>query len=186
MTQTETLKEIRNDAPSRLGPDFLAAAERSVRERRESGIVERFAKIGEIAPAIEALNAKGESIRLTDLIAKGPAVISFYRGGWCHYCCAEQVALQDILPSLRKKGADLVSITPQISSRIESNLKRYNLSFEILNDPGNRIAQSFEDTWALPVPANCIVGTDQAIIYAAGDPDYTTRPDPLEILEFLP
>ena len=42
MTLTETLKEIRNDAPSRLGPDFLAAAERSVRELRESGIVERF------------------------------------------------------------------------------------------------------------------------------------------------
>ena len=82
MTLTETLKEIRNDAPSRLGPDFLAAAERSVRELRESGIVESFAKIGEIAPAFEALNAKGESIRLTDLIAKGPVVISFYRGGW--------------------------------------------------------------------------------------------------------
>lgn len=82
MTLTETLKEIRNDAPSRLGPDFLAAAERSVRELRESGIVERLAKIGELAPAFEALNARGESIRLTDLIAKGPVVISFYRGGW--------------------------------------------------------------------------------------------------------
>ena len=82
MTLAETLKEIRNDAPSRLGPDFLAAAERSVRELRESGIVERLAKIGELAPAFEALNARGESIRLTDLIAKGPVVISFYRGGW--------------------------------------------------------------------------------------------------------
>tara|TARA_B100000676_G_scaffold121209_1_gene120857 strand:- start:4889 stop:5137 length:249 start_codon:yes stop_codon:yes gene_type:complete len=82
MTLAETLKEIRNDAPSRLGPDFLAAAERSVRELRESGIVERFAKIGELVPAFEALNARGESIRLTDLIAKGPVVISFYRGGW--------------------------------------------------------------------------------------------------------
>tara|TARA_B100000686_G_scaffold22615_1_gene20612 strand:+ start:33176 stop:33424 length:249 start_codon:yes stop_codon:yes gene_type:complete len=82
MTLAETLKEIRNDAPSRLGPDFLAAAERSVRELRESGIVERLAKIGELAPAFEALNARGESIRLTDLTAKGPVVISFYRGGW--------------------------------------------------------------------------------------------------------
>ena len=43
-----------------------------------------------------------------------------------------------------------------------------------------------DDTWSLPVPANFIVGTDQAIIYASGDPDYTTRPYPLEILEFLP
>ena len=105
-----------------------------------------------------------------------------------------------------------MSITPQISSRIESNLKRYNLGFEILSDPGNRIAQSFgvafemphylrefyrgkgidlarwngDDTWSLPVPANFIIGTDQTISYASGDPDYTTRPDPLEIFESLP
>jgi len=43
-----------------------------------------------------------------------------------------------------------------------------------------------DDTWFLPVPANFIVGPDQTIIYASGDPDYTTRPDPLEIFEALP
>ncbi len=42
------------------------------------------------------------------------------------------------------------------------------------------------DSWFLPVPGNFIIGSDQIIIYAKGDPDYTTRPDPRELLEYLP
>lgn len=121
------------------------------------------------------------------------------------------MALQEILPDLENKGATLVSITPQISARIESNLRRYDLSFEILTDPGNNIAQSFgivfempeylrsfyrekgidllswngDDSWTLPIPANFVVSSDRRILYASGDPDYTTRPDPSELVQVL-
>jgi peroxiredoxin len=85
------------------------------------------------------------------------------------------------------------------------------LSFEILTDPRNNIAKNYgiafempeylksfyrekgidllawngDDSWTLPVPANFIVGSDRVILYASGDPDYTTRPDPNELLETL-
>tara|TARA_B100001245_G_C22526366_1_gene264963 strand:- start:127 stop:375 length:249 start_codon:yes stop_codon:yes gene_type:complete len=82
MVLEDTLKEIKSNALSRLGPDFLAAAERSIEELRKSGVVEKFAKVGQMAPAFEASNAKGNSICLTSLIDRGPVVISFYRGRW--------------------------------------------------------------------------------------------------------
>jgi len=82
MTLAATLKEIKDKAPLRLGPDFLAAVERSVEELREFGIVERISKVGEIAPDFQALNFQGDSINLTDLLNQGPVIISFYRGGW--------------------------------------------------------------------------------------------------------
>ena len=112
---------------------------------------------------------------------------------------------------MRKKGATLLSITPQVASRIEANLKRYNLTFEILHDSGNRIARDFgvafempeylrvfyrdkgidlvswngDDSWTLPIPANFIIDSNQKIVYASGDPDYTTRPEPQDLLEVL-
>ena len=82
MVLEDTLKEIKSNALSRLGPDFLAATERSIEELRKSGVVEKFAKVGQIAPDFEASNSKGNSIRLTSLIDRGPVVISFYRGRW--------------------------------------------------------------------------------------------------------
>ncbi len=82
VTLAETLREIKSKALVRLGPDFLAATERSVRDLRQSGILERFAKVGEIAPDFAGLNVRGQTIRLTDVTAQGPVILSFYRGGW--------------------------------------------------------------------------------------------------------
>jgi peroxiredoxin len=42
-----------------------------------------------------------------------------------------------------------------------------------------------DNSWTLPVPANFVIDSNQQILYASGDPDYTTRPDPSELLEAL-
>lgn len=82
MVLEDTLKEIKSNALSRLGPDFLAAAEKSIEELRRSDIVERFVKVGEMAPDFQASNPKGDLISLTSLVGQGPVIISFYRGRW--------------------------------------------------------------------------------------------------------
>ena len=42
--------------------------------------------------------------------ARGPLVVSFYRGVWCPYCNLELQALQDALPEITERGASLVAI----------------------------------------------------------------------------
>ena len=41
---------------------------------------------GDQAKSFQLPNAKGGKAALADLLAQGPVVISFYRGGWCPYC----------------------------------------------------------------------------------------------------
>ena len=82
MVLKDTLKEIKNNALSRLGPDFLAAAEKSIEELRRSDIVERFVKVGDVAPDFQASNPKGDLVSSSRLLDQGPVVISFYRGRW--------------------------------------------------------------------------------------------------------
>ena len=62
--------------------EWLAIMDAGLEELRHSGIVERCRKVGEPAPAFALPNGTGELIRSTDLLAKGPLVVSFYRGGW--------------------------------------------------------------------------------------------------------
>ena len=85
------------------------------------------------------------------------------------------------------------------------------MTFEILSDPGNKVAQRYgltfnlpedlkevyvkfnidlakyngDDSWTLPLPARLIIDGDGIIRYAAINADYTFRPEPEETMAAL-
>ena len=82
MTLQEQLDAMREASKARIPPETRAIMQRSVDELRASGIMNRVARVGQTAPGFTLPNASGQSIRLTDLVARGPVVLSFYRGRW--------------------------------------------------------------------------------------------------------
>jgi AhpC/TSA family len=55
---------------------------RATEDLRRSGLAERALKTGERAPAFTLKNQDGNSISSAELLAKGPLVITFFRGHW--------------------------------------------------------------------------------------------------------
>jgi hypothetical protein len=55
---------------------------RATEELRQSGLAERALKNGDRAPAFILNNQDGNSISSAELLAKGPLVITFFRGHW--------------------------------------------------------------------------------------------------------
>lgn len=47
-----------------------------------SGIAEGALKAGDKAPPFSLPNARATTVSSVDLLARGPIVLSFYRGGW--------------------------------------------------------------------------------------------------------
>ena len=82
MALQDTLDRIREGAKSRIPPEVRAVMERSTDDLRHSGIMDRVAKIGQLAPDFTLPNTAGVPVRLADLCARGPVVLSFYRGHW--------------------------------------------------------------------------------------------------------
>jgi hypothetical protein len=82
MRLQERLDAIREASKARLPAETRAVMERSVDELRRSGIMERIARVGQKAPDFTLPNATGQPVRLADLVARGPVVLSFYRGRW--------------------------------------------------------------------------------------------------------
>jgi len=78
----EKLDSIREAARTRIPPETRAVMERSVEELRASGIVQRVVRVGQPAPEFTLPNAAGTPVSLADLRARGPVVLSFYRGRW--------------------------------------------------------------------------------------------------------
>jgi hypothetical protein len=82
MALQEKLDAMREMAKTRVPPEARAVMERSVTDLRASGIMSRVAKVGQPAPDFTLPNAGGQPVGLKALVARGPVVLSFYRGRW--------------------------------------------------------------------------------------------------------
>jgi hypothetical protein len=82
MALQEKLDAMREMSKTRVPPEARAVMERSVADLRASGIMSRIARVGQPAPDFSLPNATGRSVGLADLRARGPVVLSFYRGRW--------------------------------------------------------------------------------------------------------
>ncbi|SFQ66949.1 Peroxiredoxin [Variovorax sp. OK605] len=169
-------------------------------------------KAGDTAPAFTLQDADGAAHSSTGLLARGPLVLTFCRGVWCPYCNMDLQALQEALPAVRERGAELVAVSPQTASNSRKSARDNKLAFPILSDPGNEVAAAFglrfrlpdylielyrdafkndltvvngDPGWTLPMPARYVIAPDGTIAYAEVNPDYTNRPDPSELLPVL-
>ena len=82
MTLQARLDAMREASKARIPGEAQVVMQRSLDELRASGIMERIARVGQEAPDFTLPNASGQSVRLVDLVARGPVVLSFYRGRW--------------------------------------------------------------------------------------------------------
>ena len=82
MALQEKLDTMREMSKTRVPSEARAVMERSVADLRASGIMSRVAQVGQAAPDFTLPNAGGEPVGLKELVARGPVVLSFYRGRW--------------------------------------------------------------------------------------------------------
>jgi hypothetical protein len=82
MALQERLDALRATSKTRIPPEAQAVMQRSIADLRASGIMSRIARVGQRAPEFMLPNANGRDLRLADLVARGPVVLSFYRGRW--------------------------------------------------------------------------------------------------------
>ena len=188
-----------------------ALYEAKVEELRASFALERAVGLGDQAPDFRLPDAKGAAVSLHDLLQSGPAVVTFYRGGWCPYCNIQLRAYQAILPEITELGARLVAISPQLPDGSLSTAEANALTFDVLSDLGNDVARRFglvwslaeelraalrsnnkalpgingDDSWELPVPATYVIARDGRVALAAVEVDYRRRLEPDAILAAL-
>lgn len=68
------------DASRKRPPEVKAIIRRGIDYTRESGAA--GLRIGERAPDFALPNQRGETVRLSERLSRGPVVLNFYRGVW--------------------------------------------------------------------------------------------------------
>ena len=62
--------------------DIIAALVTTTERQVKSGIAVKAKHEGDGAPNFSLRNVRGDTVELTKLLERGPAVVTFYRGGW--------------------------------------------------------------------------------------------------------
>jgi peroxiredoxin len=183
----------------------------AVAELKARNLAAKILPVGATIPYIELQDHDGRMVRSSDLLAKGRLVLCFIRGRWCPFCVGQMEAMNLILPQIEQCGATLVAISPQTVKQSFFMHDQHRLRFPLLSDAGNKVARQFgltycvppeqgaiyrrafvnlpftngDESWELPIPATYVINRDGIVLYASADEDYTERPEPIAILEFV-
>ena len=119
--------------------------------------------------------------------------------------------MQEIVADVESRGAHLVVISPQLEKYSRQVVKKHRLTFGVLSDRGNAVASQFgltstlpdklkelhnkwgmnlerfngDPSWTLPLPGRIIMDGHGMIIHVDVHPDYTKRPEPVDIVNLL-
>jgi peroxiredoxin len=197
--------------PGMLSEQDLAVMQRSTDELAEQ-MPDPGLKVGERAPDFTLPNAFGKPVSLSAQLARGPVVLSFYRGAWCPYCNLELKALHGALPHFERLGATLIAVTPQQPDKSLEQVKKDNYPFEILSDLDSTVMRDYRlyftvpdelsnlyrdrfgldlavyngpGRYELPVPGTFVIDTSGIVRAAFADTDYKRRMEPADIIAAL-
>ena len=157
--------------------------------------------VGEAVPSFLLPDVDGHLTTLDEVLADGPAVISFNRGHWCSFCRIELTTLAAAQPRIAELGSRIVSIMPDREAFIRRLPARILERVRILLDMDNSYAMSLglaiwvgealtalmrerrlcldefqgNATWMLPLPATFVVARDGIVHARFVDPDFRSR-----------
>ena len=156
---------------------------------------------GNPVPEATVRTLEGEALGLREALGGQPAVLVFYRGGWCPYCNTQLSGLRLIRGDLDALGFRLIAISPDSPEHLKKTLEDQTLDYTLLSDSGAEAMRGFgigyevdaatrekltrygidlnarsgEAHHVLPVPGVFVVDGEGVVQFAYVHPDYTVR-----------
>lgn len=211
-TIAQQSNDVKAGAASRLPSEVVAVFASDQEALAAGGIPSGAIAVGDKLEGFTLPDATGQLRTLDELTADGPAVIVFYRGGWCPYCnLTLRTYERELLPALSAYSARLVAISPEAPDASLSTQEKAELTFMVLSDTAARLADALGITFdpseeglaaqqtlgvdirttradggtRLPMPTVLIVDPEHIVRFVDIHPDYTGRTEVSEILAAL-
>ena len=166
-------------------------------------------ELDEVAPEFALPDASGRIVRLSERLAHGPVVVTFFRGAWCAACNLQVAALLRAMPEIRAAGASLIGVHPDsqtfateqghddfplLSDADQSVIRSYRLQFTVpaavrriyLGEFDIDISSRNSDgSWNLPVPGTFVLDPAGRVRRRHVTADFTRRMEPEDVVAAL-
>lgn len=157
--------------------------------------------LGSKLPDVPLRTVDGAETTLARQVAGKPAILVFYRGGWCPYCNLQLSELRLIEDQAKALGYQMIAISPDRPEELSKTLDKNDLTYALLSDSKAEALKAFgigfrlddvtflkykaygidlesasgETSRALPVPTVYIVDGKGVLQFGYSHPDYTIR-----------
>src|SRR4051812_46504277 len=124
-------------------------------------------KAGDIVEDFEGTDDKGESIRLSDLLAKGPVVLFFYPAAMTYGCTIESCHFRDMAAEFGETGAQRVGISADSVDKQAQFSSKHSFDYPLIADPDKEIGKIFGVTRMGPLPnkrVTFVIDTDRRVM----------------------
>lgn len=156
---------------------------------------------GAKAPSTTVRRPNGHEVEMSELYARKPTILIFYRGGWCPYCNAHLGEVAKAEAELTQMGYQILAVSPDKPEALQATIDKGDYSYDLLSDSDTNLISAFglafrvDDTTVekyrgfgidldaasgrnhhiLPVPAVYIIDRKGIIRFVYFDPDYKKR-----------
>jgi peroxiredoxin len=212
LTIKEQSDQIKAASVGRLPTEVVETFARDRESLVAQGVASDVVSSGDVLEDFTLADATGKAVSLSDLVADGPVVLVFYRGGWCPYCnLALHTYQSELGHQLDRYGATLAAISPQKPDEALTTAEKHALEFPVLSDHGARIARRLgvafqpadevleaqralgldirdgnaDGAAELPMPTVLVVDRNRVVRFADVQPDYTSRTEVQAIIAAL-
>ncbi len=166
---------------------------------------------GSTVPNAKLQSFTGERVELAQMWADQPALVVFYRGGWCPYCNVQIRQLANAFPKFLTRNVTpvLISVDKADASTLVANA--YEIPFPVLSDPKLKAHKAFNvllplddkavkryegfginlEQWSgekhhtIAAASVFLVDTDGKVRWAHVEKDFKSRPSTKQLLDMI-
>ncbi len=157
--------------------------------------------LGSAMPDVPLGTLDGKPTTLKKQVGRSPAILVFYRGGWCPYCNLQLSELRNVQAQAEALGYRMIAITPDRPAELAKTLGKDRLEYTLVSDSSTAAMRAFgigyrvdaatlvryrafgidlsdasgQSTPALPVPSVFIVDRAGVVQFGYSHPDYKMR-----------
>lgn len=100
-------------------------------------------KAGDQAPDFSGTNEKGETVKLSDFRGS-KLILFFYPKDNTPGCTKEACNLRDNYQDLKKKGFELLGVSPDSARKHTNFIKKFGFPFSLIADTDKKIANAYQ------------------------------------------
>jgi peroxiredoxin Q/BCP len=126
-------------------------------------------KRDDVVDDFEGVDDRGETVRLSSLLEKGPVVLFFYPAAMTYGCTIESCHFRDLAAEFAEVGAQRVGISADAVDKQAKFSAKHSFDFPLIADTDRSIAKLFGVTRVGPLPnrrVTFVIRTDRRIVAA--------------------
>jgi peroxiredoxin Q/BCP len=130
-------------------------------------------KAGDKAPAFEAKDQDGKTVKLTDYSGKQPVLLYFYPKDNTPGCTKQACGLRDRIDDLKKKGVAVLGVSRDDAASHKKFIADHSLTFPLLTDVDGKLTEAYGAAMAgrpMSRRVSFLIGKDGKIAHVTDSP----------------